>query len=149
MTQIEIHTMTIADYDAVYDFWLHTPGMGLNAADDSREGIAKFLARNPTSCFIAKDGAALIGAILAGHDGRRGFLYHLAVHPDYRRRGIARQLVDAAVGALEREGIHKAALVVFARNEDGNAFWEKIGFSVRGDLIYRNKPIRETRRIDT
>lgn len=148
MTQTEIRAMTITDYDGVYDLWFHTPGMGLNAADDSRDGIAKFLARNPASCFVAAEGSKLAGAILAGHDGRRGFIYHLCVHPDFRRRGIARRLVDSALKALEREGIRKAALVVFARNEGGNAFWEKLGFGVRGDLIYRNKSILETERID-
>ena len=149
MTQIEIRGMTIADYDGVYDLWFHTPGMGLNAADDSRDGIAKFLTRNPASCFVAEKGSKLAGAVLAGHDGRRGFIYHLCVHPDFRRSGIARRLVDSALNALEREGIRKAALVVFARNEGGNAFWEKLGFSARGDLVYRNWAIRDSVRIDT
>lgn len=122
MKQTVIRAMTIADYDGVYDLWFHTLGMGLNAADGSREGIAKFLARNPAGCFVAQEGSKLAGAVLAGHDGRRGFLYHLCVDPDFRGRGIARRLVDSALNALEREGIRKAALVVFARNEGGTLF---------------------------
>ena len=97
----------------------------------------------------AIDGTGLAGVILAGHDGRRGYIYHLCVDSEFRRGGLARRLVESALDALEREGIQKAALVVFARNEGGNAFWEKIGFGVRNDLIYRNRSIHELERIDT
>ncbi|MBQ7848878.1 MAG: GNAT family N-acetyltransferase [Clostridia bacterium] len=141
--------MTIEDYDAVYDLWLHTPGMGLNTADDSREGIARYLRRNPQTCFVAEEDGRIAGVILSGHDGRRGFIHHTAVHPDFRRQGVARRLVDCALAALEAEGIHKAALVAFRRNEGGNAFWERVGFTVRDDLVYRNRAIHELERIDT
>ncbi|MBR4219804.1 MAG: GNAT family N-acetyltransferase, partial [Victivallales bacterium] len=80
--------------------------------------------------------------ILSGHDGRRGFIYHLAVHPDCRRMGLARTLVQKATEALRDCGISKVALLVFARNADGNAFWEKMGFTARNDLVYRNVPLR-------
>ena len=86
---------------------------------------------------------------MAGHDGRRGYIYHTAVMPDYRRRGVAKRLVQHALSALEHEGIHKVALVAFKRNEDGNTFWEKIGFTMRDDLVYRNKWIHVLERIDT
>jgi len=141
--------MTIADYDAVYALWLSCNGMGLNNLDDSYEGIERFLKRNPTTCFIAVDDNTVIGVIMAGHDGRRGFIYHTAVDPNRRKEGIGKALVDAAMEALKAEGIHKAALVVFDRNETGNAFWEKIGFTKRTDLVYRNKNITELTRIDT
>ena len=91
----------------------------------------------------------VVGALLAGHDGRRGYLYHAAVLPEFQRQGIARALVAHAMEALEREGIHKAALVVFQRNAAGNAFWEKIDFSSREDLVYRYKSIHVMTRIDT
>ena len=144
-----VRVMTIEDYDAVYALWMSCKGMGLNDVDDSREGIARYLKRNSSTCFVAVKGGSIVGAILAGHDGRRGFIYHIAVHPDHRHQGIARELVDAALDALKQEGIAKAALVVFERNADGNAFWEKIGFTTREDLVYRNQAIRELKRIDT
>lgn len=140
--------MTREDYSAVYSLWLSCKGMGLNDLDDSEEGISRFLARNPSTCFVAEDGG-IVGAILAGNDGRRGYIYHTAVSPEYRERGIGRELVNAALKALEALGISKAALVVFARNEDGNAFWERLGFTPRNDLIYRNKAMAEMSRIDT
>ena len=141
--------MTIEDYDGVYTRWRNTPGMGLNTTDDSREGIERYLRRNPTTSFVALWEDAIVGVILAGHDGRRGYIYHTAVLPAFRGRGIARQLVEQAMAALEREGIHKAALVVFARNALGNGFWESIGFSTREDLVYRNQNIHPLERIDT
>ncbi|MBQ2953926.1 MAG: GNAT family N-acetyltransferase [Clostridia bacterium] len=146
---MEIRLMTPDDYDAVHDLWLHTPGMGLNATDDSREGIARYLRRNPTTCFVAAREGCIVGVIMAGHDGRRGYIYHTAVRPECRRQGIAAQLVRHALDALEAEGIHKVALVAFARNEQGNAFWERMGFTRRDDLTYRNRSIHELTRIDT
>ena len=146
---LTIRLMTIEDYDGVYTLWRNTPGMGLNTTDDSREGIERYLRRNPTTSFVALWEDAIVGVILAGHDGRRGYIYHTAVLPAFRGRGIARQLVEQAMAALEREGIHKAALVVFAKNALGNSFWESIGFSTREDLVYRNQNIHPLERIDT
>lgn len=146
---MNIRMMSIDDYINVYNLWISTPGMGLNNIDDSKDGIEKYLKRNPTTCFVAEDNGKVVGVIIAGHDGRRGFIYHTTVHIDYRRRGIGKQLVERALSALEAEGINKAALVVFARNENGNAFWEKIGFTSREDIVYRNKNIHYLERIDT
>lgn len=146
---VNIRVMTITDYDAVYDLWINTPGMGLNETDDSREGIEKYLRRNPTTSFVAECDGAVVGVIMAGHDGRRGYIHHTAVLPAFRKQGIARKLADAAMAALEEEGINKAALVVFRKNETGNGFWESIGFTERCDLVYRNKNIHELKRIDT
>jgi len=145
----DIRPMTIADYDALHALWLATPGMGLNTTDDSREGIARYLERNPRTSFIAEQDGPLIGAIMAGHDGRRGFIHHTCVRADYQGRGIGRALVEAALDALKAEGIHKVALVVFDRNKTGNAFWEKMGFTTREDLVYRNRSLTELVRIDT
>lgn len=143
-----IRPMHIEDYEKIYDLWIHTEGMGLNATDDSREGIAKYLSRNPNTCFVAEDNGNLTGVIMSGHDGRRGFIHHTTVKKDYRGQGIGKKLVDSAMTALEAEGIHKAALVTFEKNVSGNAFWEKAGFTVRDDLVYRNKNIHELKRID-
>lgn len=146
---VKYRVMDINDYEGVYDLWINTPGMGLNTADDSREGIAKYLLRNPAASFVAVDDGKIIGVIMAGHDGRRGFIHHTAVQIEYRGRGIARKLVENAMAALEKEGINKVALVVFDKNETGNGFWERIGFTERNDLIYRNKNIHDLKRIDT
>ncbi len=143
-----IRAMKMEDFEKIYDLWIHTEGMGLNATDDSREGIAKYLLRNPHTCFVAEEGGKLIGVILSGHDGRRGFIYHTTVKKEYRGRGIGKKLVGAAMAALEAEGIHKVALVAFEKNASGNVFWEKVGFTVRDDLVYRNKAIHELKKID-
>lgn len=144
-----IRRMTVNDYPSVYDLWISCKGMGLNDVDDSEDGITRFLTRNPDTCFVAEADGKMIGVIMAGNDGRRGYIYHTAVHPDYRKRGIGSALVDAALGALKSLGITKAALVVFERNQDGNAFWEKQGFTVRTDLTYRNRALTEMKRYDT
>lgn len=138
---MRIRNMTMDDYDRVYNLWINTHGMGMNDIDDSREGIGKYLGRNPGTCFVAEKDGAIVGVILCGHDGRKGFIYHLAVDVQERNRGIGTALVDAAVEALRKEGITKAALVAFSNNETGNAFWEKRGFTVRNDLVYRNKSL--------
>lgn len=146
---MNIREMIEADYDQVYQLWLSCAGMGLNDLDDSKEGIARFLQRNPQTCLVAVENQTIIGAILAGSDGRRAYIYHTAVHPNYRRRGIARQLVETVLTVLDDLKIHKVTLVVFKRNAEGNQFWEKLGFSVREDLIYRNQARTEMTRIDT
>lgn len=141
--------MTADDYNDVYALWLSCKGMGLNDLDDSEEGIRKFLERNPDTCFLAEEEGKIVGVIMAGNDGRRGYIYHTAVHPDHRRKGIGRKLVELAIDALENEGINKVALVVFKRNEDGNLFWEEVGFTTREDIAYRSRPIKEMVRYDT
>ncbi len=144
-----IRLMAPSDYETVHALWLSCKGMGLNDVDDSREGIEKYLRRNPETCFVAEEGGTIAGVILSGHDGRRGFIHHTAVHPLFRNRGLGRELVNAALAALKKEGISKVALVVFAHNENGNAFWEKMGFTKRTDLAYRNLALRELIRQDT
>ncbi len=143
-----IRLMTVDDYDAVYALWMSCKGMGLNDLDDSREGIERFLARNPGTCFVAEEDG-IVGVILAGNDGRRGYIYHTAVRPECRGKGVGKSLVKAALDALRACGINKAALVVFERNSAGNAFWESMGFAVREDLVYRDKALADMTRIDT
>lgn len=141
--------MTSEDYGKIYELWINTKGMGLNNLDDSYEGISRFLERNPKTCFVAEENYEIVGAIIAGHDGRRGYIYHTAVAEKYRHQGIGTRLVENALSALKSEGIKKCALVVFDKNEGGNKFWETIGFSKRNDLVYRNKEIEKLIRIDT
>ena len=146
---MDIRLMTIDDYEKIYELWMSCEGMGLNNLDDSKEGIEKFLNRNPDTCFVAEIEEVIVGVIIVGNDGRRGYIYHTAVNPQYRQQGIAQSLVETAMAALQRIGINKAALVVFDRNESGNDFWEKMGFTVRDDLRYRNKALADIVRIDT
>lgn len=144
-----IRKMLMEDYDGVYHLWINTPGMGLNNLDDSKEGIERYLTRNPNTCFVAEEEGKIVGMILSGHDGRRGVIYHTAVAVSERNKGIGSMLVEKAMEALKNEKIHKVLLVVFHNNELGNLFWEKRGFTTREDLTYRNKCITELTRIDT
>ncbi|MBN2048396.1 MAG: GNAT family N-acetyltransferase [Anaerolineaceae bacterium] len=146
---MQIDIMKAEDYEGVYQLWLRTPGMGLNDVDDSEAGICKYLARNPNTCFVAKENDQVIGVILSGHDGRRGYIHHTAVDLNLRNKGIGTALLNHALDALKEEGISKAALVVFARNEIGNQFWDHQGFTTREDLIYRNRNLRALKRMDT
>lgn len=146
---MNIRIMTIYDYEKVYTLWLSCKGMGLNNLDDSKDGIERFLKRNPETCFVAETDEKIVGVIIVGNDGRRGYIYHTAVDPDYRHNGIATKLVHEAMFSLKSIGINKTALVVFDRNTAGNAFWEKLGFTVRDDLIYRNLSLTDMVRIDT
>lgn len=141
--------MKIDDYEDIYELWINTPGMGLNNIDDSKEGINKFLLRNPTTCFVAEINKIIVGVIIAGHDGRRGYIYHTAVKLNERNKGIGKSLVNATLDALKEEDINKVALVVFNKNDLGNNFWENLMFTSREDLVYRNKEIRKIIRIDT
>ncbi len=134
-----IRKMQIDDYDGICELWKSCDGIGLNSYDDSVDGIERFLDRNPTTCFVAVNDSVIVGAIMAGNDGRRGYIYHTAVNPQYRNQGIAHRLVENAENALGKLGIRKIALVVFNSNDIGNAFWENIGFTARDDLVYRNK----------
>lgn len=146
---MQIRKMRIDDYESIYALWLSTPGMGLNDTDDSKDGINKYLLRNPNTCFVAESEDEIIGVILSGHDGRRGVIHHTAVAQEAQRRGVGEALLSAAMNALKEEGIHKVLLVVFEKNQKGNAFWEKQGFAKRTDLVYRNKAISDLKRIDT
>lgn len=146
---MKIRVMNISDYEKVYALWMSCKNMGFNNLDDSKEGIEKFLKRNPDTSFVAVEDDAVVGIVLAGHDGRRGYVYHMSVAENYRKQGIGTQLMSHCEEALKREGINKTALLVFKRNEAGNAFWEKQGFTVREDVAYRNKALAEIIRIDT
>ena len=147
--EYKIRVMTIEDYEQVHDLWMSIHGFGIRSIDDSYEGVERFIKRNPTTSVVAVADGRIVGSILCGHDGRRGYIHHTAVLPAYRNQGIAKGLVDCAISALDKEGINKVALVAFKKNVIGNVFWENIGFVDRDDLVYRNKNIHVLNRIDT
>ncbi|MBQ6090893.1 MAG: GNAT family N-acetyltransferase [Lachnospiraceae bacterium] len=138
-----VRKVTISDYDAIFALWNATEQSrrALNPVDDSREGIERYLNRNPNTCFLAEQDGRVIGVILTGHDGRRAIIHHMCVHPDCRRQGIAGHLVSLAEEALQKEGIQKIFGLVFKDNEPANAFWESRGYSLRTNLNYRNKSL--------
>ena len=133
--------VTIDDYNAIFELWNSTEQSrrALNPIDDSRDGIDRYLKRNPTTCFAAVMDGIIVGVILSGHDGRRGIIHHLCVHPDFRRMGIASRLVAMAEEALRKEGIQKVFGLVFKDNDAANMFWETQGYTARTNLNYRNK----------
>jgi len=133
-----IRTMTPDDYDAVYALWASLPGIGLHEGEDSYEGMAYYLRRNPESCFVAGEDGELIGAILCGNDGRRGYINHLAVAKEHQGRGLGRALVNACLTAMRKEGIRRCCFVTFRSNEEGNAFWAAVGSVRREDALYRS-----------
>ena len=139
---MQIRLVTIDDYDALVSLWLECRGVGLSDVDDSREGIARLLERNPATCLAAVDeNDQLIGSILAASDGRRGFVYHMAVAPQHRGQGVGEQLVQSAMTALQELGVSKVGLLSFTDNEAASAFWDRMGFTVRDDLTYRNRAL--------
>ena len=114
--------------------WQECEGVGLSDAD-SQEGIARYLAHNPGQCFVAIEDDKVIGAVLSGHDGRRGYIHHLAVHPAYRRQKIGQKLVTHCLAALREDGIQKCHLFVFGENRNGRQFWQEIGWTERVELV--------------
>ena len=131
---IVIREMTIQDYDQVFSLWQTSEGEGLSDAD-SEEGVAHYLDCNPGLSFVARDGEHLVGAVLCGHDGRRGYVHHLAVSQSHRRQGLGRALVERCLSALRRVGIDKCHIFVFADNQDTIAFWKSIGWTQRVELV--------------
>ncbi len=131
-----VRTMTIEDYDEVYALWMTIKGFAIRSIDDSREGVARFLRRNPTTSVVAIEDGRVVGAILCGHDGRRGCLYHVCVDANYRLHGIGKAMVVFCMEALKKEEINKVSLIAFTQNDIGNAFWKTIGWTKREDLNY-------------
>lgn len=131
-----VRVMTLDDYEEVHDLWMTISGFAIRSIDDSKVGVERFLRRNPTTSVVAIEDNKIVGAILCGHDGRRGCLYHVCVHPDYRRRGIGKEMVVFAMNALKAEHISKVSLIAFTANDIGNAFWNTIGWTKREDLNY-------------
>ena len=135
-----LRALSIADYDAVLRLWQDTEGVGLNESD-SRENIARFLERNPGLSRVAVAGIGIVGAVLCGHDGRRGYLHHLAVARSHRKLGLGRQLVEVCLADLARQGIAKCNIFLFADNAAGEAFWQHNGWAKRPDLQVMQKSL--------
>ena len=140
---ITYRLFTIVDFDEALHLWQNTPGIGLSASD-SREKTGDYLERNPGLSFVAEFNDHIIGTILAGHDGRRGYLGHLAVHIDFRHRGIGTYLIKKCMASLGEAGIDKCHIMVFADNIEGQLFWESGGWIKRNDIALYSHDICNT-----
>lgn len=138
-----VRTMKIEDYEGVHKLWRTIKGFGIRSIDDSKEGVARFLKRNPTTSVVAEMDGKIVGSILCGHDGRRGCLYHVCVDEAYRRHGIGKAMVVRAMEKLKEEQISKVSLIAFTENDIGNAFWNTIGWTERLDLNYYEFTLNE------
>lgn len=138
-----IRSMTIEDYPAVKALWQSIRGFGIRSIDDSEEGVGRFLMRNPGISVVAEQDGEIVGAILCGHDGRRGCLYHVCVRKECRRQGIGKAMVVFCMEALKKEQINKVSLIAFTKNDVGNAFWKEIGWTKREDLNYYDFTLNE------
>lgn len=138
-----IRVMTINDYKQVDALWHSIEGFGIRSIDDSREGVELFLRRNPTTSVVAVESDRIVGAILCGHDGRRGCLYHVCVAKDHRKQGIGQEMVAFCMEALKKEKINKVSLIAFTSNAVGNAFWNSLGWTKREDLNYYDFTLNE------
>ena len=126
--------MLISDYDSVIALWRDCDGVSLRDAD-SRDGIEKYLLRNPALSFVAFDGVDIVGTIMAGHDGKRGYIQHLAVANTVRKQGIASNLVELCLAALKSQGIEKSHVHVLGDNEPGRKFWSGLGWFHRAEIV--------------
>ena len=138
---ITMRCMKTTDLENAIRLWNETPGVVVREEDDSKEGIARFLARNPNTTLVLEKDGEIIGTLLCGNDGRRGFLYHFVVHPDYRRRGLGKMMLQKVYTELEKEGLAKGGLVALKTNTSGLAFWQHSGWVLRDDLYYLDFPL--------
>ena len=140
----EIRVMTTDDYEEVHNLWMSIHGFAIRSIDDSKEGVERFIRRNPKTSVVAVSDGKIVGAILCGHDGRRGCLYHVCVHEDYRKHGIGKSMAVACMRALQTEHINKVNIIAFKSNELGNHFWQEEGWTFRDDLNYYDFTLNET-----
>lgn len=134
--EIKIRAMRIEDYPQVRALWMTIRGFGIRSIDDSLEGVSRFLRRNPSTSVVAEAAGHVIGAILCGHDGRRGCFYHVCVREDFRKQGIGKAMAVYAMKELQKEEINKVSLIAFKQNAVGNHFWKSVGWTFREDLNY-------------
>ena len=137
---MKIKEMTIEDHKDAIHLWENAPGIGLSNADSERN-IFKYLQRNPGMSFVAFDGELMVGAILCGHDGRRGYINHLAVHSQYHMQGIGKNLVDACLDKLKQCGIEKSHILVYADNHKAIDFWQHTGWELRMELVIMSRDV--------
>jgi len=143
LENINLRTMEASDYEDVKNLWLTIKGFGIRSIDDSKEGVEQFLRRNPTTSVVAISEGQIVGAILCGHDGRRGTLYHVCVHESFRRRGIGKAMVVFCMEALKKEHINKVSIIAFKKNQIGNNFWHHESWEFREDLNYYDFVLNE------
>ena len=124
---IETREFAIDDYDAAVALWKRVEGVEIAEGDD-REGVAQFIERNAGLSRVATDGSTIVGLAFCGQDGRRGHIYHLAVDPNYRGRGVGKRLVDECLEGLRRLGLKRANIMVATDNPRGREFWSKCGW---------------------
>ena|SRR5436853_3567907 len=132
--EIQTREFAISDYESAIELWKKVEGVEIAEGDD-REGVAQFLKRNPGLSRIATDGSKIVGVAFCGHDGRRGHIYHLAVDPTYRGRGLGKRLVDECLAGLRRLGLQRANIMVAADNPRGREFWRKCGWEELEEAI--------------
>ncbi len=143
MESFTVREMKMEDYQDVYHLWMSIRGFGIRSIDDSKEGVERFLKRNPTTSIVAESGGRIIGTILCGHDGRRGCFYHVCVREECRKQGVGKAMAVAAMKALQAERINKVCLIAFTDNEVGNRFWKSVGWTFRKDLNYYDFVLNE------
>ncbi|MCR5678445.1 MAG: GNAT family N-acetyltransferase [Agathobacter sp.] len=138
-----LRVMKEEDYDQVYHLWMSIHGFGIRSIDDSKEGVTRFLKRNPSTSVVAVVNQQIVGAILCGHDGRRGCMYHVCVDEQYRQHGIGKAMAVFCMKALQEDGINKVSLIAFKSNALGNRFWKDAGWTFREDLNYYDFTLNE------
>jgi len=144
--KIQYRNMLIKDYEDALALWKSLPGMGLSNAD-AKDHIEKFLKKNPHTCWIALCGDDVVGTILGGSDGRRGYLYHLAVHKDLHNQGIGKGLLSRCLSAFKRSGIQKCHIMVYHDNHAGIAFWQHVGWTIRKDVLTMSRELIASKHI--
>ena len=141
--KIIYRAMETEDYDQVYRLWQSIKGFGIRSLDDSREGVERFLKRNPATSVVAIQTGRIVGNILCGHDGRTGYFYHVCVEKSYRKHGIGHEMAKWCMYALKEEGINKISLIAFKSNQVGNAFWQGVGWKERADVNFYDFVLNE------
>lgn len=126
--------MQIVDYSDALKLWQSLPGLGLSGSDEENQ-IKLFLEKNADTCFVAVDKNQVIGTVLGGSDGRRGYLYHLAVDYAHQKQGLGGQLVKKCLSALKKAGIQKCHIFVISTNQEGFEFWNRAGWLLRNDIV--------------
>jgi ribosomal protein S18 acetylase RimI-like enzyme len=137
---VEIRIMKAKDYSGAFSLWHSLPGLGISSAD-KEDAIQQFLKKNPETCFVAQDGEKIIGTVLGGSDGRRGYLYHLAVHEEYQHLGLGKQLLEKCLESLKAQGLQKCHIFVINSNLAGLKFWQKVGWLLRKDILVLSKDL--------
>jgi ribosomal protein S18 acetylase RimI-like enzyme len=143
---IQISEMIAEEICGALDLWKRCEGIGLSDADE-RDALTHFLKRNPGLCFTAHLNEKLVGTCLCGSDGRRGYLYHLAVDPQLRRQGIGKALVERVLAGLEAMDIHKCHIMVYGSNELGLRFWKQTGWKLRPEIVLMSYDILPEREV--